>query len=608
MILEKCSVEELRALLPSYLRGTGRWPGTRKKIRCINPAHIDREPSMGYNPRTMRLHCFGCGKSYDLFDVVALDYPECSTFPAQVRKACELLGVSAPRPFDGFNGKQALRVSPHSVARKGDYTAFVEDSLLRYGAGGDYFTKRGIPQALCERHRLFERDGRAYLPVFQEGRCVAYCARAVDGRTPRYRNSPGEMAVFGLDSAGDGCGGDLVVAESIFDALSAEVCGVPSVALCGASNVKRFLEACRGNPALASRRMLLAGDCDEAGRRMNRSLRQGLEALGTSCAVIRLPKGAKDLNEALLLDKKALEDALRPKQVDFVVPNAASLLGALEGADGGFAGKGISTGLAGLDKLLGGGLHAGLYVLGAISSIGKTSLALQIADAIAESGRDVLYFTLEMGRMELIAKSVSRFSCQMDVTAGRAKALTMRQVLCGERMPLLDRALERYEGGPAQRMFFVEEAVSAAGIRESAERHGRLRGMAPVVIVDYLQILKPADGRATDKQNTDRAVVELKRLSRDLASPVLAISSFNRENYRNAVSMESFKESGAVEYSSDVLLGMQLAGAGEPRFDVNAAKLRTPRSVELVMLKNRAGDPYGVLPLRYLAKHSLFQE
>lgn len=87
--------------------------------------------------------------------------------------------------------------------------------------------------------------------------------------------------------------------------------------------------------------------------------------------------------------------------------------------------------------------------------------------------------------------------------------------------------------------------------------------------------MKPSDPRATDKQNTDRAVVELKRISRDFDIPVFAVSSFNRENYRNAVSMEAFKESGAVEYSSDVLFGLQLAGAGEQGFDVNAAKARS---------------------------------
>lgn len=71
---------------------------------------------------------------------------------------------------------------------------------------------------------------------------------------------------------------------------------------------------------------------------------------------------------------------------------------------------GISTGFENLDKLLDGGLYPGLYVIGANSSLGKTTLVLQIADSIAKSGQGVLIFSLEMSRFELIAKTLSRMS------------------------------------------------------------------------------------------------------------------------------------------------------------------------------------------------------
>lgn len=600
MTLEKDIVESLRCRLPDYLRSSGRMRG-RGKLHCINPEHDDREPSMAYDSRRNRLHCFGCGKSYDLFDVIAIDFPECDTFLLQVQKACELFEVKAAGKPSG------KRVIPHSVAVRGDYTAFVEDSIKRCGIGGPYFSMRGISQALCQKHRLFERDGRAYFPIFQEGRCVAFCARSIDGKGPRYLNSPGKMPLFGGDLLKDQNGGDLVVTESAFDALAAEECGVEAVALCGAGNTERFLQACAANSALRKKRFLLAGDQDAAGDRMNRALEAGLKALNMRFARITLPKGAKDLNEALLMDREALERSLRAPDVEYNVQSAASILEGVRAVRGDLEYSAISTGLRGLDKLLDGGLFPGLYVLGAISSLGKTSLALQIADGIAESGHDVLYFTLEMSRMELISRSLSRMSWQLD-GAAHTKALTMRQILSGQRSAPLERAAEKYTAGPGTRIFFFEESVSVKEIRKAAERHIQARNKKPVVIVDYLQILKPADGRATDKQNTDRAVVELKRISRAFSIPVLAISSFNRENYRNVVSMEAFKESGAVEYSSDVLLGMQLSGAGEPRFDVNAAKMRTPRKLELVLLKNRGGAPYGVLPLRYDAKYSIFLE
>ena len=127
-------------------------------------------------------------------------------------------------------------------------------------------------------------------------------------------------------------------------------------------------------------------------------------------------------------------------------------------------------------------------------------------------------------------------------------------------------------------------------------------------MIDYLQILSPADIRASDKQNTDKAVLELKRISRDYKIPVVAISSFNRANYKEAVTMEAFKESGAIEYSSDILIGVQLKGAGTKDFDVNTAKDSNPREVELVILKNRNGATGKKVEMKYYPLFNYFKE
>ena len=91
-------LNELRALLPEYMAQKRIVVGTRGKklIHCINPEHRDRTPSMSYHPQSRRLHCFGCGANYDLFDVIAMDYPDCDSFPRQVKKACELFDIPLP--------------------------------------------------------------------------------------------------------------------------------------------------------------------------------------------------------------------------------------------------------------------------------------------------------------------------------------------------------------------------------------------------------------------------------------------------------------------------------------------------------------------------------
>ena len=72
--------------------------------------------------------------------------------------------------------------------------------------------------------------------------------------------------------------------------------------------------------------------------------------------------------------------------------------------------------------------------------------------------------------------------------------------------------------------------------------------------------------------------------------------------------MEAFKESGTIEYSSDVLIGLQFEGAGERNFDINEAKKKDPRDVELVILKNRNG-PMGLkIPYTYYPLFNYFEE
>lgn len=162
-------------------------------------------------------------------------------------------------------------------------------------------------------------------------------------------------------------------------------------------------------------------------------------------------------------------------------------------------------------------------------------------------------------------------------------------------------------GDYAKHIYIVEGVgdVGVKEIRQRVERHVKITGRRPVVLIDYLQIMAPADVRATDKQNTDKAVLELKRLSRDLGIPVIGISSLNRDNYTEPISMKAFKESGAIEYSSDVLIGLQYMGmdyaegegkdARERRIreliqqNFAAARDGMPQKIQLKILKNRNG-------------------
>ena len=279
----------------------------------------------------------------------------------------------------------------------------------------------------------------------------------------------------------------------------------------------------------------------------------------------------------------------------------------------------FSTGFDSLDQILDGGLYPeALYSIGALSSLGKTTFCLQIADHIAAAGHDVLYVALEQSASELRAKTLSRLSDTINHQYGR---LSVTQIMnpnkracwqsrtpghVTEQGKAYADAIAEYKRGIGQHMRIIEGVgnITVERIRGDVEKNIRFRGVAPVVIIDYAQILAPAAERLTDKQNVDRNIVELKRLARDKHIPVIAICSFNRDNYFAPVDKNAFKESGAIEYSADVLIGIQPKGMIPKNKDEDATRNKTlvkecmnrnNRDLEAVILKNRSGEVGTVL-------------
>lgn len=261
-----------------------------------------------------------------------------------------------------------------------------------------------------------------------------------------------------------------------------------------------------------------------------------------------------------------------------------------------------STGFPILDHVLNGGIREGFYVVGAISSLGKTTLIQHIADNIAQNGTDVLFISLEMARTELMSKSISRETyietienggdirnakVSLDITDG-----SKHDQFNNDEKRLINTAVQRY-AEYADNIYIVEAfgQIGHEDVRQLVELHVNKTGRTPIVIIDYLQILKPADPRQTDKTNTDASVNALKRLSRDYKTTVLAISSLNRESYNRPMSLSAFKESGAIEYSSDVLIGLDFTKMlDDPTsIDFEEEKDKTPRNITLTILKNRNG-------------------
>lgn len=277
----------------------------------------------------------------------------------------------------------------------------------------------------------------------------------------------------------------------------------------------------------------------------------------------------------------------------------------------------IKTGFVRFDNLAG-GLYPGLYVLGAISSLGKTTFVQNIADNIAAGGKPVLFFSLEMSRLEMASKSISRTTARIDFS----NAVSSLKIRAGVTSRNVEEAIESYQYAIGDRMQVIEGGfdTTVESIKEYTKAFiDQHEGQKPVVIVDYLQILQGAQ-KGTVRENIDYNVVELKRLSRSLDIPVIAISSINRGNYLLPVDFESFKESGGIEYTADVVLGLQLAciddnpvfqkdkAIMEKREAIKAAKAENPRKIRLVCLKNRYGRPDWTITYKYYPQFDYFEE
>ena len=102
--------------------------------------------------------------------------------------------------------------------------------------------------------------------------------------------------------------------------------------------------------------------------------------------------------------------------------------------------------------------------------------------------------------------------------------------------------------------------------------------------------------------------MNLKRISRDYKITVIIISSLNRANYHKKIAMEALKESGAIEYGSDVIIGLQFSGAEDEKFDLEEAARKNPREIELYILKNRNGQRGNKIDYKYYPKYNYFIE
>lgn len=640
---EELLLDQIREQLPEYLTAKGL--PLNKPFKCLSGTHEDKNPSMSYDRKRNKIHCFSCNADMDIFDLIGIEYG-LTDFPSKKQKALEIFGYRTPYQKHDKNEQcehvhmnmsiKAAATKSEPVKDKTDYSEYL--AACHKAAGStDYFSFRGIPSEIIERFQLgYDKKTRAIIIPTSR---FSYVARNTDKNAAKERRykKHGASIPFNLSAIEAAHGGVVFIVEGEIDALSIESLGFNAIGLGSAANAaaaaKEIIKRQKGEA------FLVAADKDETGEGAANKLMEELHKANVYVKPV-FPFGAhKDANEALMANpeelKKDLEELVsetgtyteRMQRAYSEQYGADFLLKAFDKEVMEHSTPAATTGFRGLDFALDGGFYEGLYIVGAVSSGGKTTLVTQFMDAMAKQGRDILYFSLEMSRFELIAKMISRQTGRAALEISKEKkdcgasirtlAKSNRDLMRADKVAAFSEE-ERQIVARAKDMLakfashiYIVEGVGTVGIEQiktRAYKHKEITGRAPIVIVDYLQIIAPYEVKASDKQNMDKAVVELKRLSRDLKTTVIAISSFNRSAYNRSADMSALKESGGIEYGCDVLLALQPVAVKNDGYDEQAEKRKTPRELEISILKNRNGRTGDIIPVKYFPQFNLFTE
>lgn len=277
----------------------------------------------------------------------------------------------------------------------------------------------------------------------------------------------------------------------------------------------------------------------------------------------------------------------------------------------------VTTGFNSLDRLLTGGLRKEMIVLYAPPNIGKSALLLQIADQIAaRAEKDVLFVALEMSKAQHMARSISRFTEIEAITRGQPTiAKTAVQIADGamyktyteQEREAISKAIKRYQD-TAKHMYFYEAlGATAADIEKAVRRHIDITGNVPVIVLDYLQILSPADSKAGTREATEDNIRKLHEIVEDCKTALIVISAVNRESYKGKMHLGSAKETGLIEYAADKVLVLEFQGQND-KTDMDEEKARNPRRMQLRIVKQRDGASTGTAKFNYYPKYNYFTE
>ncbi len=257
---------------------------------------------------------------------------------------------------------------------------------------------------------------------------------------------------------------------------------------------------------------------------------------------------------------------------------------------------GVPTGFYDLDRMTAGFQAGDMIVLAARPSMGKTALAINIAEHVAlNEGLPVAVFSMEMGASQLAVRIVG--------SIGRINQGHLRTgKLTDEEWPRLTEAIEKLRNISLH----IDETpgLSPSELRANARRLARQCGKLGLIVVDYLQLMSGSGGSNGENRATELGEISrgLKMLAKELQCPVIALSQLNRsveQRTDKRPMMSDLRESGAIEQDADIIMFIY-------RDEYYNKDSKEPGVAEVIIGKQRNG-PTGTVKLAFLNSLTRFE-
>ena len=292
--IDRGSIKNFKMLLGDYLTSK-HGKNINKPFTCLNPEHEDRHPSMSYSSKYNICKCFACGSSYDIFDLIGLDYGVTS-FSEKLEIADKLYPNISNIVFKKFD---VIEDESNLI----DFTNYYKKCINKI-SNTDYLNNRKIDIDLLKKYNVGYDDKREMVVFPINKNC--YFARSVNSN--QKLKSRGTSYLWNEKLLENSDSKTLIyVTESIIDSLSLETIDpdIKTVALNGLPNYKRLLKVIDGKKFVGN--IVLAFDNDITGKTYQDIVKEELKKrkINSFSTSIIFTMDVKDLNEALVKDKEA---------------------------------------------------------------------------------------------------------------------------------------------------------------------------------------------------------------------------------------------------------------------------------------------------------------